>query len=622
MTCNTAVFYDVENLISLFNVKSNRTLQLDEIYRRILNLEIVQGISVQKAYADWAQPVNRNLRGYVLQIGIEPVQIFNTNQNDKVKNAADVSLIIDAVELLAKHPEVENYVIASGDGIFAFLAKKLHEYGKRVIGCGFDRNTNIIFRNSCDIFLALERNDKTLAAVVKTVTKGTIHAQDPAPGGSKDKESREPETAQVLLPPDHLPEPSPIVPAQPSKPHSPAQSLTQYTPHTPLTALAEIKIPSKLPKNKFSEVLVGSDISIWKNSRDQSGSLHVIKRMVNVLFEWAGIETDLEISLFKAYLDHYLPNFRIGHYGFKRFGEFMRFLVTASPYCLVVSEGTVLRIARRDAPQGDKDVEMEDMANLLFTLSDSSVTKSLFDIEDGKSFTFDIEGHKEKEVQKETQIETQIETQKDTQEEAKVEVQKEIQEELQKELQEETQEKIKEEIKEETQEEEIQEEKTLEEINLEEIKEEVKCEIQEAERQEAERQEAPKDVVMPFAAEVIPDARPQTGTISEEESKAESARMWIKNTFMRLSREDKLTAGEVKRLQQAEYSLKTFGVKVAVCKQLRTQTHLRDQRLVDGKIKYWKEEFKFKGKGFLIFKEWTDRQHRSKFEDWLKKIEG
>jgi len=460
MTCNTAVFYDVENLINLFSSKSNKTLQLDEIHRRILDLDVVQGISVQKAYADWMLQVNRNLRSYIMQIGIEPVQIFNTNQNDKVKNAADVSLIIDAVELLARHPEVENYVIASGDGIFAFLAKKLHEYGKRVIGCGFDRNTNIIFRNACDVFITLEKTDQALSAVVKNFNKGTI------------------------LPPSEVEQLAPV----------------------------EIKIPNKLPKNKFSEILVQSGISIWKNSRDMSASLHLMKRMVNTLFEHREADVELEISLFKAYVDHFLPNFRIGHYGYKRFGEFMRFLVTASPYCLLESGGTVLRIAKRSESHKEKDVLLEDIANLRFiSTQDGKVFSSLFDIEDGVSFSFDTK-----------------------------------------------------------------------------------------------------------ATESSEPAEPEPKLV-----KAESARSWIKNTFARLSQENKLNAREVKRLTTAEYSQASFGVKTPVLKELKTRSQqvLREQRLVNGKVAYWKDEFKFNGKSYIIFKEWTDRQHRAKFDVWLKKTD-
>jgi|GEM_PF-3031196 len=481
MVCNTAVFYDVENLIGIFHAKSGKTLQLDEIHRRILALDVVQGISVQRAYADWMLQVNRNLRSYVLQIGIEPVQIFNTNQNDKVKNAADVSLIIDAVELLARHPQIDNYVIASGDGIFAFLAKKLHEHGKRVIGCGFDRNTNIIFKNACDIFIPLENTDAALTAVVKNLNKGTI-LQTPPP----------------------VPEPPP---AEKPAPAAPVPHPAASTPPTPPAAVTEIKIPSKLPKNKFSEVLVQSNISIWKNARDFPGSLHTMKRMVNVLFDGTPPDTDLEISVFKAYVDHYLPNFRMGQYGFKRFGEFMQFLLTASPYCLIETGGTVLRIIRRETTR--KETVMDDIATLLFTLSDGRTTRSLFDIEDGVAFNFDLKA----------------------------------------------------------------------------------------------KPQEPESVK---TAEPVPQ---------------ESARMFIKNTFTRLSEAGKLTASEVRRLTTAEYSQATLGVKVPVFKELRSRAHLREQRTENGKVVYWKEEFKFNKKSYLIFKEWTERQHRAKFEEWLKKVD-
>ena len=111
MLCDTAVFYDIENLLGLFQVKSSKTIHLDEIFRRIKEIGGVNGVSIQRAYADWSLPINRNLRNHILQIGIEPIQIFNTNQNDKVKNAADVSLIIDAVDLIHKRPDIKNYVI-------------------------------------------------------------------------------------------------------------------------------------------------------------------------------------------------------------------------------------------------------------------------------------------------------------------------------------------------------------------------------------------------------------------------------------------------------------------------------------------------------------------------------
>jgi len=468
MNCNTAVFYDVENLIGLFNPKTSQTLQLDEIHRRILALDIVEGISIQKAYADWAQPSNRKLRNFILQIGIEPVQIFNTNQKDKLKNAADVNLIIDAVELLLRNPEIENYVIASGDGIFAFLAKKLHSYGKRVIGCGFEQNSNIIFKNACDIFLELEQQDTSLTATKNTI-KGTI--------------------LPVIHADDEPPAPKPTLVKNP----------TSNGTH-------------KLPKTKFTELLANSDIPIWKNSRDLQGSLRIMKRIICVLFSKptkdGNSEIDLEISVLKAYVDHYLPNFRIRHYGFKRFGEFMCFLLSGSPYCLTVSEGTVVRIVQRDIPHENV---VPDIEGVSFTLDDGSVVNSIFDLEDDVHFIFN--------------------TGKDN-------------------------------------------------------KKAVKPVVEEAPKKEP----------------------------------IETIRKWVKNSFAGLSQENKLTAQELKKLTTASYSQKAFGVTVPILKEIKSRANLREQRQENGRIKYWKDEFSFDEKSYFVFKEWTEKAHRGKFEEWLDKL--
>ena len=488
MTCNTAVFYDVENLITLFNPKNSQTLQLDEIHRRILALDIVEGISIQKAYADWATPSNRNLRSFILQIGIEPVQIFNTNQKDKLKNAADVNLIIDAVELLARNPEIENYVIASGDGIFAFLAKKLHSYGKRVIGCGFDHNSNIIFKNACDIFLELEQNDSSLTATIKNAFKGTIlttpviHADD--------------DTVEELA-----------------------------KPPTPVKPRIANKAVQKLPKTKFTEALLNSDIPIWKNSRDLQGSLHIIKRMINVLFgksmEDENGEIDLEISVLKIYVDHYLPNFRIRHYGFKRFGEFICFLLSGSPYRLAVSEGTVVRIVQRDIPHENI---VPDIEGVRFTLDDGSVVSTIFDLDDDVHFIFNN-------------------------------------------------------------------------------------------GKDSKKAAVPIEENVPEPPEEEP-AKPE----DQPTETLETIRKWVKNSFTNLSQENVLTPQVLKKLTAANYSQKTFGVTVPILKEIKSRVNLREQRQENGRVKYWKEEFSFDGKSYFVFKEWTEKAHRSKFGAWLESL--
>ncbi len=80
------------------------------------------------------------------------MQIFGFNNH---KNAADIQLVIDAVELIHSKPSLEVFAIVSGDGGFSCLAKKLHEYGKIVIGCGYDNHTNKLLPAVCDYFVRL-----------------------------------------------------------------------------------------------------------------------------------------------------------------------------------------------------------------------------------------------------------------------------------------------------------------------------------------------------------------------------------------------------------------------------------------------------------------------------------
>jgi hypothetical protein len=59
------------------------------------------------------------------------------------------------MELVILRPYIQIFVIVSGDGGFASLAKKLHEYGKTVIGCGYEGKINRFFQSICDHFIIL-----------------------------------------------------------------------------------------------------------------------------------------------------------------------------------------------------------------------------------------------------------------------------------------------------------------------------------------------------------------------------------------------------------------------------------------------------------------------------------
>lgn len=55
-----------------------------------------------------------------------------------LKNAADFRLVCDAMELLFTHPNLDTFVVASGDGAFGVLLAKLAAHGKRIVRVAVD----------------------------------------------------------------------------------------------------------------------------------------------------------------------------------------------------------------------------------------------------------------------------------------------------------------------------------------------------------------------------------------------------------------------------------------------------------------------------------------------------
>jgi uncharacterized LabA/DUF88 family protein len=172
MGFNTAIFYDIENLLKgySFSQQMIANLSLEEILEAIRQTAKIGQIAVQRAYANWSDPRLAIMRGEINELGIDPIQVFGFSREQK-KNAADIQLAIDAVDLAHVRPALEVFVIVSGDGGFASLAKKLHEYGKLVIGCAYRSTANKTFQAVCDEFVWItdpeeeERQDRPISQV-------------------------------------------------------------------------------------------------------------------------------------------------------------------------------------------------------------------------------------------------------------------------------------------------------------------------------------------------------------------------------------------------------------------------------------------------------------------------
>lgn len=177
MKFNTVILYDIENLIGGYGKADMLgNLSLKEIFEEIQKRDIGK-IAIQRAYANWGDPRLSILRGDIVELGIEPVQMFGFGKGSQ-KNASDIQLTIDAIEIAFTKEFIEVFVIVSGDGGFSSLAKKLHEYSKMVIGCAYKRTANKVFEAVTDDFIWIEEpKDEILN--IKHVISGTVLNNDP-----------------------------------------------------------------------------------------------------------------------------------------------------------------------------------------------------------------------------------------------------------------------------------------------------------------------------------------------------------------------------------------------------------------------------------------------------------
>jgi uncharacterized protein (TIGR00288 family) len=109
---------------------------------------------VRRAYADWN--LFREDRRGLVDGNIELTEI--PQRSDSVrKNAADIQMAVDAMELAFTRDFVSTFVIVSGDSDFTPLVSKLRELNKRVIGVGLKGSTSGMLPPACDEFIFYDR---------------------------------------------------------------------------------------------------------------------------------------------------------------------------------------------------------------------------------------------------------------------------------------------------------------------------------------------------------------------------------------------------------------------------------------------------------------------------------
>jgi uncharacterized protein (TIGR00288 family) len=111
-------------------------------------------VVVRRAYADWSYfDADRRLLARAQVELIEIPQLIGWSR----KNAADIKMAVDAIELAYERSFITTFAIATGDSDFTPLVHKLRELDKRVIGIGVQSSTSALLPPACDEFLFYDR---------------------------------------------------------------------------------------------------------------------------------------------------------------------------------------------------------------------------------------------------------------------------------------------------------------------------------------------------------------------------------------------------------------------------------------------------------------------------------
>lgn len=107
--------------------------------------------NIRRAYGDWGSSGLKGWREKLHEFAVRPIQQFSYSTG---KNATDIALVIDAMELLyTQKPDA--FCIASSDADFTPLVMQLKANGHDVYGFG-ERKTPAPFVNACTTFLYLD----------------------------------------------------------------------------------------------------------------------------------------------------------------------------------------------------------------------------------------------------------------------------------------------------------------------------------------------------------------------------------------------------------------------------------------------------------------------------------
>ena len=130
--------------------------------------------SVRRVYGDWSSQALSQWKEQARDLGLV---MHQQSANTKGKNASDIGLVIDAMDILHAG-KVDGFVLVSSDSDFTRLASRIREDGLQVIGIG-EAKTPESLRKVCNRFVLIENiigGEAVVEAKAGRIEAGRIEA--------------------------------------------------------------------------------------------------------------------------------------------------------------------------------------------------------------------------------------------------------------------------------------------------------------------------------------------------------------------------------------------------------------------------------------------------------------
>ncbi len=153
---------DKEKIALFIDADNAPAVKIDVVLSELAKFGVV---TIRKAYGNWKSSRLKGWEDVLHEYAIQPIQQFDLT---KGKNASDMALIIDAMDILYTK-DIDVICLVSSDCDFTPLVTRTLADGKLVIGFG-ERKTPIAFVNSCSKFLYFDNDKKKVDSDIKEIS--------------------------------------------------------------------------------------------------------------------------------------------------------------------------------------------------------------------------------------------------------------------------------------------------------------------------------------------------------------------------------------------------------------------------------------------------------------------